>query len=369
MTYFSRFKTFILPAALLLASCGEPEPVKIGFVAGISGAGADTGLAARNALMMVVDEVNEKGGINGHPIELVIRDDQKSGDVGRQLMNEFHELGVAAVIGPIISSVGYGMLPGINEHQIITISPTVSALELAGKDDHLFRMNSTTSENAGAYARKQIELGRKKVSLALDHANATFTESWANEFQRQYVDLGGEVVARIPFNQAGESGFSDPAEQLLTSGADAFLLVANGFDSAQLSLQIRKRGASQPIAAAEWAASEQLIAMGGAAVEGLEVLQTYNRNDQSAHFLQFVEAYKARFNSIPGYTSVATHDAVTMLIAGLKKQAKDNIELKDALLQLRDVQGLQQMLSFNEYGDSGRQSYYLTIRNGQFVVQ
>lgn len=369
MTKLFRLVTLAFPAFLIIAGCDAPPPVKIGFVAGLTGAGADTGLAARNALMMVVDETNKNGGIDGRPLELIIRDDQKNTDLAQDLIDEFHQLDVTAIIGPIISSIGSAMLPGIDKHQIVTISPTVSALELVNRDDHLFRMNSSASENAAIYARKQAELGRKKVSLALDRANAIFTESWAGEFERAFTALGGEVIARIPFNHEKEKGFSQPAEQLIATNADAFLLVANGFDSAQLSLQLRKRGEKRPIAAAEWAASEELIVMGGSAVEGLEVLQTYDRHSTDPHFLRFVTTYKARFNAMPGYTSVATHDAATLLVAGLKLQSEANIPLKNALLQLPPVKGLQQQLSFNSYGDSGRQSYYLVIRDGQFMRQ
>lgn len=369
MSRFTYLKTIVLPAVLMLTGCGDPEPVKIGFIAGLSGAGADTGLAARNALIMAIDDVNEHGGINGHPVELIIRDDEKSGTVGYQRVKEFHELGVSAIIGPIISSVGSGMLPAINEHKIVTISPTVSAMELSNKDDYLFRMSSTNRDNARAYAQHQHDLGRRKIALALDRSNAAFTESWANEFEQFFAQDGGIVVNRVSFNDDEKTGFSNPARQLLTSGADALLLVANGFDSAQLALQIRKSGSTLPIIAAEWAASEELIAMGGKSVEGMEVLESYDRNHQAPHFRNFVTTYQQRFNVHPGYASIATHDAATMLFAGLKHQAQDGTPLKEALLHLREIQGLQHLLTFNEYGDSGGQSVHVIIQNGQFVIQ
>ncbi|OSQ35768.1 ABC transporter substrate-binding protein [Thalassospira mesophila] len=370
MTGLRALKTLMIlgSSVLGLAACGEPEPVRVGFIAGLSGAGADTGFAARNALLMAVDDVNANGGIDGHPVELVIRDDQKDGDIGRSHVDEFSSLNVAAIIGPIISSVGNAMLPAINEHQIVTISPTVSAFELSGKDDHLFRINSTTRDNAQSYALHQSRLGRKTIAIALDQANATFTNSWADEFTRAFTGYGGVVVGSVPFNNTAQIGFSLPAEQLLALQSDAILLVANSFDSAQLALQIRKRGATHPIIAAEWAASEQLIAMGGAAVEGMELLQSYDRNDQSAQFRSFAQAYETRFKARPGYTSVATHDAATMLFSGLKQQAQTGMPLRLALLQLRDIQGLQQPLNFDQYGDSQRKTYHVVIRDGQFVA-
>jgi|TARA_R110001583_G_scaffold194027_2_gene364022 hypothetical protein len=59
----------------------------------------------------------------------------------------------------------------------------------------------------------------------------------------------------------------------------------------------------------------------------------------------------------------------TGFIARLKRQARNGVTLKKAVLQLRDVQGLQQLLSVNAHGDRERQNFHITIRNGQFVRQ
>ena len=66
-------RKFQIPLAIgLLAACGSPEPLQIGFLGGVSGRVADLGISGRNAVMLAVDLRNAAGGVNGHKIELQV---------------------------------------------------------------------------------------------------------------------------------------------------------------------------------------------------------------------------------------------------------------------------------------------------------
>jgi len=70
-------------AALLLVlglvnGCGPREPVRVGFLGGLSGRVADLGEAGRNGAQIAVEEVNRAGGIDGRRVELIVRDDAQN---------------------------------------------------------------------------------------------------------------------------------------------------------------------------------------------------------------------------------------------------------------------------------------------------
>mgnify|MGYP000421578910 CR=1 FL=1 len=79
-----RQKSLLLACLILLIGCSEPDPIRIGFIAGLEGRASDLGIASRNAVQMAVDEVNAAGGINGRKVELVIRDDKRSTEGGAE---------------------------------------------------------------------------------------------------------------------------------------------------------------------------------------------------------------------------------------------------------------------------------------------
>ena len=117
--------------------------------------------------------------------------------------------------------------------------------------------------------------------------------------------------------------------------------------------------------AAEWAASERLLQLGGKAIEGLELVQSYDRNDRSAHYAAFRQAYRERFQQEPGYSSIAAYDAVTVLLAALRTPS-DGRDLKTVLLDLPPVPGLQQPVKFDRYGDAQRRAFFVVVRDGRF---
>ena len=366
MTFIrSLFTVFI--GCFFVASCDQSGPVKIGFIAELSGAGEDTGTASLNALKLAAQQINTAGGINDRMIEIIPRDDKKSPDEAQKHVREFKELGVDAIVGPIISSIGMAMLPVINELDIVTISPTVSAAEFAGFRDNMFRMNSTTTQNARAYARHNIDLDRKRISIALDGENEAFTESWYHEFLLEFDALNGRVVSKVWIN-VDDTPLSDIAQKLLAENPDGIILITNGADSARLSKEIRKISDDIALSAAEWAGSETLIDMGRDAVEGMELVQAYDRYDPNPRFQKFVADYTAMFDEPPGYTAVLTYDAATVLFAALKTKHPDQ-RLSDALVTMPPHPGLNQELMFDQFGDGNRGIYFVTIRDGKFIHQ
>ncbi len=355
-------------AAILLGGCDGAAPIKIGFIGGLTGRSSDLGEASRNAVQLAVQQVNQAGGIDGRQVELLVRDDENNPEVAGEAVRSLHAAGVDAIIGPNISAIAGGMVPVLNELEVVTVSPTVSSLAFADSDDYFFRINWTTRDNARIYAHHYYQLGYRKVAAAIDGNNRVFSESWLQEFSDGFVVEGGSVVGFEVFDSAKDDSYAKTAASLFEMQPEAIILIANSVDTAQLTQQIRKFDANILLIAAEWAASERLIALGGRTIEGLELVQSYDRTDQSERYRAFVEAYRSQFQQAPGYASVAAYDAAAVLFKALA-EADSAGGLKQALLSMGEVQGLQQKIAFNKYGDAQRRAFFVVVSDGQFVLQ
>lgn len=360
-----RFLCSAVLGCFLLVACDQSGPIKIGFIAGLSGTAQDTGTASLNALKLAAQQVNDAGGIDGRMIEIIPRDDETSPETAQNHVREFKELGVDAIVGPIISSIGMAMLPVINELGVVTVSPTVSAADFAGFRDNLFRMNTTTRENARAYARRSIELDHNRVAIALDGRNEAFTDSWYREFLLEFDGLDGRVISKIWIN-VDDITHADAAAELLAEAPDSIVLITNSADSASLAKEIRKLDSDVQLSAAEWAGSEALIELGGDAVEGMELVQAYDRYDTNPRFQKFIADYRQMFDEFPGFSSVLTYDAATVLFAALKTKHPEQT-LADALTNLPPQPGLNQELMFDQYGDGNRNIYFVAVQDGKFI--
>ena len=98
------------------------EPIKIGQVAALSGASAQSGEAITRGLTLAIDEINAKGGLlGGRMLELIQRDDELSPPKGLIAAREliFKEK-VAAIFGGIDTPVSLAIVPLLNKEKRIT---------------------------------------------------------------------------------------------------------------------------------------------------------------------------------------------------------------------------------------------------------
>jgi len=80
MSQFSILKPLTLAVCFLfICSCNPPpEPIKIGLAINLSGRGGEAGEHIRDGALLAIEKVNVRGGINGRPLELLVRDDENS---------------------------------------------------------------------------------------------------------------------------------------------------------------------------------------------------------------------------------------------------------------------------------------------------
>ena len=352
--------------AALLAGCGQQAPLKIGFIGGLSDRNSDNGQSGLNGVTLAIEQFNRNGGIDGQLVELVARDDAQKRETAEKSAQELVDAKVEAVIGPFTSGMAEVIVPITGKAGIFQISPTITSMAFYGKDDNLFRINRTTRDNAQEYAKVMTGLGQRNIAVAYDTRNRNFTESWLNEFRTAIAAEHATIAVAVPYESATDTDFAQIVGQMLAVQPDSLFFISGALDVARFAQAARKQAPSLPIGAAEWAATEQLIDLGGEFVEGLLIVQNYDRDDQSPRYRDFAEAYFKRFQHAPGYSSVSAHDAATVVLTALK-QRKRGETLKDAALRASPYQGLQQEIVFDKNGDTRRRVYFRVIRLGSYA--
>ena len=140
--------------------CGmsKKEPIRIGFVADLTGKQAELGVQERNGVQLAVEKINAAGGVAGRPIELIIRDDLGTPDGAKRVDQELINLGAVAIIGHATSGQTRG-LQITNSANVILLSPTTSTPDLSGKFENFFRVYPTFSDSAKGFAKHIYENG------------------------------------------------------------------------------------------------------------------------------------------------------------------------------------------------------------------
>jgi len=355
----------LVVVACLLSACSEPQPVRIGFIGGISGRGADLGINGRNGALLAIEQRNATGGIDGRRVELMSRDDGGDPEHAKRMFHELVAAGCEAVIGPMTSAIALALAPEANEARIPLISPTVTTNALSGKDDYFFRVVAPTRSFTQTSARHlATRLNLKRLGVIYDAGNAAYAGSWLADFRQAFVGEDRQIAIVVTFESNAQEHFMPLAERLLAERIDGILILANSLDAALIAQQVRKHDPQVVLAASEWAATSKLTELGGRAVEGMSLASFLDESDTSPRYLAFHDSYRARFGGEPSFAGLTGFDAANTVIEAIEKRPPDQT-LRDYLSSSRHVPGAQGAFEFDRFGDGQRSTFITTVRNGR----
>ncbi len=352
-------------AAVGLSACAPQKPVRLAFLAGLTGATTHAlAVSARDGALLAVEDARAAGRL----VEMLEFDHAYRPESLPEIALRIASAQAAAVIGPLYSSIAQVWLPLAQEHGLLSISPTVTSHLFSGQDDLFFRVCGSTREYAALSAAFAVrQRGWRRLALIRDDYNAAYTRSWADFFATQARSLGATVTEPVVYRgPLAPLEAQNVLQEALAQQPDALVLVANASDTAMLAQLAKQRPQAPALQAAEWASTDQLIVRGGRAVEGMVVTQFFDRNSRAPAYLAFLQRFEQRYRRQPGFAEVAAYDAAQVLLQALPQQTPDET-LKATLLRVRTFPGLQDPITFDNYGDSPRPMVMTEIRNGRFI--
>jgi len=365
---FYGLAVFILSILISAAiGCEKKEnPIKVGFVGGLTGRLSDLGTAGRNGVILAVEEMNSRGGINGRPVALITKDDKQNPKEALRVDRDLIDEGVVAIIGHMTSAMSMAVLPFMNKEKVLMISPTTSTNKVTGIDDYLIRMVPPNKSETDHLARHAFKvMGLKKMAAIYDLSNRVFGEGFLNNFRDEFEGLGGKIIHVETFTSGKDMDFVKLAESLLKSDPDGMLIVTGGLDAAMISQRIRVTGSKAPIISCAWSMTADLIHDGGPAVEGVVFSQLFNRESRQKTYLEFRKRFEERFGEAPNFAASHGYEAALALLKALSKTV-DPQELKATILQQGVFEGVQGDFNVDKFGDPQRKRFIITLKNGQF---
>lgn len=349
--------------------CADPDPIKVGFSGQLTGIYSDLGVQGRNGVQLAVDKLNERGGIEGRMLELIVENDKNSLKGAIEADTALIRQGVAAIIGHMTSSQTLGVEGFIKDQKVPLISPTASSPLLQGKYDYIFRLNPPSDKMAevmGKYAFRHLE--KKQVAVLYDMKNRAYSLPYAQVFIESFVQLGGGVPLQITFSSEEGVDWDGIIERIAAWNISAVAIVASAADTAAFAQKMRATGKEWQIYGSGWAYTQNLIQYGGRAVEGLVFTDSFNRESTRPEFREFKQHYVERFGREPMFAATQGFEAVLFLAKGLRSRSEYDGDLRKALQNIKTIEGLMGTLQFDEYGDVKRPFFISKVIDGEFQV-
>ncbi len=358
---------YILAVCLvILTSCVGKKPIKIGFTASLTGKNASLGIDGRDGAILAVETINAAGGVNGQPLELVIKDDLGTPEGAIAADRALIEADVTAIIGHMTSETTISGWQEVKDSGMVFISPTASTPLLAGLKDNFFRLivvNAYTAATLAQYAYKELEL--RKIVIFFDRNNLAFTSTYRDGFSVPFMNYGGEITATHEFSSSEMPDLTSALLEARADDVDGILILASARDTAFIAQQAHLANLHVQILTSTWAFTDDLIQNGGQAIENIITVVSHDESDQSPAYTAFKADFVERFKRTPNFGAGYGYEAVIVLANALEKTKGNKTGLAEALLETKDFEGIHGTININEYGDVIRTLYLLTIENGE----
>lgn len=359
----------IAAAAFFATRSTGPETIKIGFFAPLTGPASADGIAARTGAEIAVEILNEKGGINGKKVELVVYDDQLNPDqaiaVSQRMIQQDK---VVAGVGGSYSGTSLAASSVWNDAGIPLVVAYAVHPDITKDKPFVFRtgMLAVTEGRIAGYFIME-ELGARRVAIL--NIDNPFGNSLVDSFKKT---VGGnvEVVfeAKFPFPTDDFTPFLNQIKTIEDQqGLDAILFVGY-YPHAVGVKQARELGIKAPIVGVEGFDSPKFIEIAGPASEGVYIITDFDRDKQTGLVQEFIERYVEKRDIAPDMVAASSFDAVMVLAQAIEKAGTlEGKAIADALINTRDYDGVAGFIFyFTPDGNAVKEITVQVIKNGEF---
>ncbi len=259
-----KFKTTLLASAIVsLVSTAALADINIGVSLALTGPGSGLGLPMQKQLALFPKT------IGGEKVNLIVLDDATDPGKGAANARRFvTEDKVDVIFGSCITAVAAAMSDIATEAGTVQIAGSPVGLP-AGKDKWVFRLPQSNTVMGHAVVEHMKKQGVKTLGF-LGYTDA-YGEQWLNEITPQLNQAGIKLVGVERFART-DTSVTPQALKLNSANPDAILVVASGSGAAMPEMGLVERGYKGKIYQTHAAATQDLMRVGGKAVEGTFVV-------------------------------------------------------------------------------------------------
>ena len=363
-------------AAIAFAACedktslsstadGGGTPVKIGFL--VSG----DRTTYPNGAKIVVDEVNERGGLLGRSVELVTRINIEEAAAAVQAAETMILTDqVVALIGPNRSSHAIEVGAAAQRHGVpmITTAATNPAVTAAG----VFVFMAAFTDQFQGWVMAQFAketLGVDAVAV-LTQRGEVYTEGIAEFFTAHFSGFGGEIVAD-EFYESGATDFAAQLTRIAAAAPEAVFLSGLPPEVALMTKQARalplQNAAGEPtlfLGADAWD-NPTLLDNEEAAVDGSFFSSHFSPDTDEPSARAFIDAYQALYGIVPTGGDAVSYDAVRLLLEAAERAGSlDADAIRRQLLATEQYAGATRIAGYDENRHPTKSAVIMTIENG-----
>ena len=364
-------------AGAAVAKEAAKEPIKVGAILSVTGPAANLGGPEARTLQMLVDEANKKGGLSGHPIEVLLKDSSGSPEKAISLAKKLiEEDKVFAIIGPSTSGESLKIKAIAEEGKTLLLSCAAAEAIVKPVGKWVFK----TPQNDRFAALKILEHVKKAglSKIGLVSSNTGFGKAGKEQVEKAAKEMGIEIVANEVYDKEA-TDLTAVVTKLKAASVQAFINWSIEPAQAIVLKNARQIGLDVPIYQSHGFGNIQYVKAAGPAAEGVifpagrllvaEALPA--GHPQKAVLMKYKKDYEAQFKEDVSTFGGHAYDAFLMLAKIVEKAGVDREKAREALEGTQGLVGTAGIFNFSatDHNGLGIDAFeMLTVKGGKFAL-
>jgi ABC-type branched-subunit amino acid transport system substrate-binding protein len=332
------------------------------------------------------------------PLKMEVRDSKASLATTAAVMEELAMAErVIAVVGPLFNETTEVAANKALEFHLPLITPGAPSLHIPADNPYVLRTALTNRLEARQLAQYAVgSLGLRRFAIL--YPDDLPGRELAEAFHTRITDLGGEIVSRqayapdqVDFTAAlrqlggqtdqelaqastpGEQGttLESTTDMRMSSGKLAYeaLYLPRSFERLQFlvpAMRLLNITGMTLLGESGWN-HPALAKRAGTFVDGAVFMDTFFVGASDTQVREFVQQYRAMFNSTPDLMAAQSHDAMLLLLRVLKQRPQTRQEVREQLRAVQEFRAATGWIGVLPDGEIARRLFALTVRRGQIV--
>lgn len=352
---------FAALAALLLglATAFAADPIKIGVQAPITGEFALEGQGIEKAVRLLVKQQNDKGGLLGRPLDVVVCDDEGKPTQAAVCARNLINAKVLAVIGSYTSTATQAPQPIYLRAGVLQTSDA-TADPLTQQNAWTFFRNSSPNRAEAEFTADYLINGKGYKNIVVLSDQSSYAKDLGDGVAKHVQKLGGKVTRE--FINAGAQDFTAVLTKIKAANPDAIYFAGYYSDSGLIRAQQKQIGLDIPFVGGDANDNPEFLKLAGAAAAG-----AYLVNVPKPEYLpypeakNFIAAYEQAYNQKPPSIFTLTNaDGLRFIMHAIEQtKSTDARTLADYLHTLKDFPGITGPITLDNTGERVSSLFYV----------
>lgn len=373
--------TAVLTLAFGMVGCSKSssggsssgDVIKIGANLEMTGQVAAFGQSQLNGIKLAAEEINAAGGVLGKKIEIISADNaskkEESTRVATKLITEDK---VDVLMGASISGDTFAALEVANNKKIpmLTPSATNDSITFDAKKNKLnewvFRACFTDSFQGKVMADFASKKLNAKKAVIYVESSSDYSKGLAKAFRETFEKNGGTIAAEESY-QTKDTDFKAVLTRIKTLNPEVIWVPGYYDEVGKIVKQAREMGITAPMMGGDGWDAPQLVEIAGKdALNNTFISNHYSSEDPDPKVKKFVDAFKAKYGSVPDAMAVLGYDATHMMADAIKRAGEvDKEKIKNALADTKNFEGVTGKIALDKNHDPVKAAAVLEFKDGK----